>query len=297
MLEKNADLPFSVLAEGPFNPKDIWVSPTNKTIKHSSELDDYIENNWQNYIKDKPTKAFNNSMLLFTDAFSLGRYLILETGLTDFKERVATQKKEILQKYGMEAVSVTLGVGVLSITADNKVVVAQRLTYHPRKKGGLHNIGGIVDQKKDITSGSPDLIKALAREMEEETGIINEEFQLTSCLGLIQSTETYACDLLFLAKTFLTAEEIKMRKNDQELALRFIPNTPEDIGYTLLRNLKTASGPCIALLYLYGKQTFGKDWADFVKERFARRKALYDTFSPELSEKMRARLEKQLKNS
>lgn len=295
-LESGISLPFSLLEEGSFNPLDIKVTPTNKTIKHAQALDDYIEENWQNYIKDEP-KAFSNSMLLVTDHFILGQHLFLETGLTDFKERVATQKLEILQKYGMEAVSVTLGVGVLPITSDNKAILAQRLTYHPRKKGGLHNIGGMVDQTKDTISGKPDVIKALTREAEEETGIVAEEFEITNCLGLIQSIETYACDLLFSAKTFLTEEEIRLRKNDQELALKFVHNTPEDIRYTLLRNLKTASSPCIALLYLYGKQMYGPDWADFVRERFTRRKALYDSFSEELSEKMRARLERQLKNS
>ncbi len=285
----------NILEEGPFNPSKISIRHTQQTIKHSSELDVYIESYWQEYLKEHPT-AFNGPSILLVSHQQSDGFLNLETGLTSFKERVATQKPEIAKKFGMEAIAVTLGVCLLPVTADNKIVLVQRLTYHPRKKGGLHTIGGMIEQKKDIINGKPDINHALARETEEESGIKQGEFQVEKCLGLMQSRETLSCDLLFIISTRLTEKDIRERTGDQEVALKFIPNTPDAVRNIMLRNLKTASSPSLALLYLYGQDAFGKGWAAFARARSSRRRTVYNEFSPELSEKAGARLEKLLRD-
>lgn len=285
--------PINILFEGPFDPNLISVKHSNETIRHTRRLDDHIERTWNDYLNIRPG-AYNNPLVLVISSSYDQSGLILVTGVTDFKERVTTQTASVKKEFGESSVATTLGVGILPITADNKLILAQVQYYHRSKMGGLHNLGGLVDPSKDIDEGSINLAKAARREASEETGLNQNEFVIDACSGGIQSKESFAIDILFRAKTNLTKADILKRSGDGEVSLIFIDNDPEAVRYLLLRNLKTVTSPCIGSLYLYGKQIFGLDWAKFVVERFARRQALYATFSPETSEKARARLERQL---
>ncbi|MBI2599791.1 NUDIX hydrolase [Candidatus Daviesbacteria bacterium] len=286
------DVPFALLAEGPFDPSSITFRHTDQTIVHTPELDELIEGRWQKVSGGDPNFP-NTPKVLVKRVSSKGDGLEIVTGMTDFRERVGTQRQEVAERFGMQSVAVTLGITGVIETADNALILASRKTPHRTKGGGLHVIGGMADIS-DIVNDTIDICAISVRETSEETGIPRPRLEIVSCLGVMQSTESYAIDILLASRTDMSEKEIRSLQGDGEVDLFFIENSPTTLRHTLLSYLKTASRPSIAALYLYGLQKFGQEWRTIVEERFSIRNQLYKQFTPELAERARARLARRL---
>lgn len=183
----------------------------------------------------------------------------------------------------------SVGVDALILTGNQYLLLGQRNTPRAGKIRGLHLPGGHMESGEEI-------METLAREIKEEVGLEENEWEPKSILGVTQSKETLASDIIYLCHTPLSSHEILSRRTDGEIGIKFIQNNPQDIKMTMLTFLRTASTPSIAALYLYGKQNFGLEWAQIILDRIARRNAVYNLFTDQQREvhmrKLAARLSK-----
>lgn len=171
----------------------------------------------------------------------------------------------------------SIGVDALILTQDQFLLIGQRRTFRVGKVGGLHIVGGFMETTEHVTA-------TLAREIEEEVGLKKDEWSVVNLLGVTQSKETLAVDVIYFCKTGLYRSDIATRKTDGELGIKFISNTPDATKRILLNFLRTASTPSTAALYLYGKQNFGLEWADAILDRIARRNTVYGLFNDQQKE-------------
>jgi 8-oxo-dGTP pyrophosphatase MutT (NUDIX family) len=151
-----------------------------------------------------------------------------------------------------------VGVSAVIGTSDNQLVLAQRLTPHATKKGGLHLVGGYLDSS-DFRAGKLDITHTLEREAAEEAGI--DKLRSIKALGLSQNKTTGDIAVLFSAETSLPSDEIRQKETDGEVRLVFIQNTAADLAAVLKRFAMFASTPSLALLHEFGKQRYGNEWS------------------------------------
>ena len=305
--------PAVILVDGPINPLSIFIEPSMDSIKHTPELDKHINTVWneaENRFKQKfPDKEFTNgSKVLVKKIFSeydqkldLDK-IIIETGVTDYKERIATIKPEyqIAQKYGLESVAIQLATSSIILTRDKKICLAQLGTKTDEKPriGGIHTIAGLLEMQEDKTPLLPP--ENILREISEELGFEPVEtwdhFDPESILGIVQDPKIFATDIIYLVVTDLTEKEIRARrgKSDKEIGLVFIDDTEEAINDAILVYAKTGTASALSGLYLYGKACFGEyyGWAIPVRERLLRRFAVWDrldSYDLGVAEKIRSR--------
>jgi hypothetical protein len=297
--------PAVILVEGSIDPAKIVLEPSTYGIRHNTILDNHIDTVWNEAgkkFKEKfPDREFTNgSKVLARDITIDQDKVIIKTGITDYKERIATIKPEyqIAKKFGLESVAIQLATSSIILTRDNKICLAQLGTKTDEKPrvGGIHTIAGLLEMRENKTPTLP--VENILNEISEELGFENEEtqkhFSAESVLGIIQDPKIFATDIIYLIKADISEQEIRMRRerSDKEIGLVFIDNTSEAVRDAILVYAKTGTASALSGLYLYGESEFGNDWADSIRERLARRFTVWDrvdALSGEFPEEVRKR--------
>lgn len=275
---KEVALPVSILVEGSLPPSSIKLLPTSQRLIFPIGAQDYIDQSWQREAQRRQGGKLVDSQHVLMRGINEknGLYEII-IGQTTFKERLGTTSPDYIERFGTDSVAKTIGTDALILTGDQKLLTAQRKTYRAGKIGGLHMIGGMIDLGETLE-------EALSREIKEEVGLEKEEWSTVSLLGVTQSRETLAADVIFFCRTDLFSDDIATRDSDKEIGLKFVPNTPHEVMRMMLRFFRTASTPSIASLYLYGKQNFGIEWAEFILDRISHRTLVYSQFDNQQKE-------------
>lgn len=279
-------LPFSILIEGKFESNQLVVHPTDHSILHSQEINGFLESYWQKHAGI----SRDESLVSYIGVWDSYGQLNIETGYTNYKDRIGTQSDEYAQLFPHENKTLTIGTSCILKTSDDKIVLAQRLTPHPTKSGGLHVIGGFA-HPEDVKDGNLNFEISLRREIKEETGV--EIVENVMCIGVSEDLQGNI-SLLFTVDAPITEKEIRQQQGDKEVSLIFISDTRDDLEDMVLRSSYSASTPSIALAYLYGKEKFGKDWSRRLLQRLNKRLNLYKGLQPAQKETMRQKKEGRL---
>jgi|SRR3989344_5460373 len=219
--QKEKEHKAKVLVLGEFHNGDIVAELIGREMPKNPELTAQIEEIWA----PKAAKGYFPGPLVRLEKFNLtpdGK-LTLTLGKTDFKEYVGSRSLDSLRKYGVENIANPLGASSVLITADNKLVIAQKVQGDAA--GSIDAIGGYVDPRKDTDpkTGEIDLFNTATREVLEETGMKSGEISDIQCLGL---SYEYAglCHFIasFVLKTQLSSEEIKRRVGDKEITVMIV---------------------------------------------------------------------------
>ena len=291
---KETARPVVILVEGPLDPSKIVLEPTLEGIRHNPELDKHISDVWESSGETRNgSKVLAMGVLLDQDK------VIIRTGVTDYKERIATIKPEyqIAKRFGPESVAAQLATASIILTADNKVCMAQLgKTDEKNRIGGIHTIAGLLEMKADKTPVSPteNILKEISQELGFEMEEVRKRFTPETVLAIEQDPRIFATDIIFLVKTDVTKQEIKARsgKSDKEIVPVFVDNTAEGIKDALLVFAKTGTATALSGLYLYGKMGFGNEWAGSIQKRLARRFTIWDrldSYNPGIPEEIRVR--------
>jgi predicted DNA-binding transcriptional regulator len=307
---KEMGRPAVMLVEGPLDPSKIVLEPSLDGIKHTPKLDEHISAVWdeaEKKFKAKfPDREFTNGskVLVRNIAVDQGK-IAIKTGITDYKERIATIKPEyrIAQRFGLESVAIQLATSSIILTGDNKICLAQlgSKTDEKNRVGGIHTIGGLLDMRSDKTLVTPadNILDEISEELGFEIEEVERDFSTENVLGIIQDPKIFATDIIYLVSTKITRDEIlaKRGKSDKEIAPTFIDNTAEGIADAVLVYAKTGTATALSGLYLYGKMRFGDSWAESVRERLVRRFTVWDrldSYNSNIPEEMRVRTKDRL---
>jgi hypothetical protein len=297
---KETARPAVILVDGPIAPDSISLEPSMDGIKHNAELDKHINDVWE-----ASGETRNGSKVLAMGVLLDQDKVIIRTGVTDYKERIATikPKDQIADRFGIESVSIQLATSSIILTWDGGLCLAQlgSKTEEKNKVGGIHTISGLLEMKADKTPVSP--VDNIRKEISQELGFGIEEvqtrFNIETILGVVQDPKIFATDIIYLVSTKITRDEILARrgKSDKEITPTFIDNTAEGIADAILVYAKTGTATALSGLYLYGKMGFGNKWAGSIRERLVRRFTVWDrldSYNPGIPEEMRVRTAKRL---
>lgn len=207
-----------VLIIGTFGEREVIGITLDEKKKPDAGLDQRIEPKWQEILRKTP-KTFPGSMYRVSNWQLKEGQIVLDLGLTDYREYVGTRELSDLRSYGYEALSNPIGVSTAVITGDNKLVIAKRLSGE--KVGYIDVIGGAVSPREDFIDGKVDFFHTAKRELVEELNFENTEdlekhLSEIKCLGLVYE---YAglChpQLIFIAELNLPSDEIKKRISEE----------------------------------------------------------------------------------
>ncbi len=150
------------------------------------------------YWKTLDNDSLYNGELVRLDQWSEQNGLHLLLSITDYKSLLYSNShaEDIIYKWGKEYISRALGVSAIVVSSDGYIFVMQNSAQVGEYPGYWDVPGGHVD----VPAGdqNPDPFTDTFRELKEELALSYEIKKLT-CMGLIETRQTFKPELLFMA--------------------------------------------------------------------------------------------------
>lgn len=270
---------FLVPAEGHFAPDDVSIKITTQPKVLPDEVRHFVDENWQRAKAQNPN-LFDSPVIALEDVEANGRVLVINSSLTDFKSYyVLSINPETKNKF-REAAIPGIGIAALVLTEDNKVILSQRgrKTMSP---GDVNTAPAGFVRVEDQADQTIIPFKTFARKLDDELGITVSDLKEIYCPGIVKDSKTNSVDILFFAKSNLTAEDILSKNHEGDVTLVAIPNEPLKLANEALRFTSITISTGLGAVYLFLKQFHGQRWADYFESRVRRREQVYRSVSKE----------------
>jgi len=191
-----------------------------------------------------------------------GKIILMVSPSVSYKDYAAWDQNFTIQ-YGIDSAPLPISVTTLIETTDHKLVLTKRKPEADYKAGGLSGVGGFMEIKKDAKpNGTPDILGALKREANEETGLESNELNISSLNSIIYNPISGSVDLVFWSKTSLSTIKLARREHDEENTLVFADMNPDSLQNLVLTRTNAFTVGVLGLLIAKGSEMFGKKWAD-----------------------------------
>jgi len=245
-----------ILVKKQLAPEDIEISFSQAQRKSSKEIEDIIEQEWNNLVaecKKRNIKIWNGRIKCLNSFEFDNQKLKLNLGETTFKELIGTHahSNNVCEKFGKEYSAKGMHVGGLVITKDNYFVFGKRRWRKTSDAGGKISVfGGLLDEDWPIQE-SKDLFKAFEGELKQELGIKQKHIQNTKFLAFIRTIKgKYAFYFLTNLSISKSQTEKAFRNNadDEHEKILFCQNNAKNIKLFLSKHKdKICSSVKIAL--------------------------------------------------
>lgn len=216
------------------NPQNIKViKGKNLDLSKYPEIKKKIEKEW-NKKKIKNRKIFSNPIYRLSGYSVKNDNLILELGLTNYKELVGTNYISFsdknffnfIKKVGLKEgdpykyFSMALSVGAVIETKDGYILITRRGERVESYKNVFHTIAGQTDprefQKKPINFRI-----SMAEEIRSEAGLKENEYKIYFT-ALVMDNQNFKPELIFVAKSRINLADILLRKKTEEFEFKNI---------------------------------------------------------------------------
>jgi hypothetical protein len=265
---------YAVLVSDSFDLDHIKATfdPSNR-IAFSGEESVQIERIWAETVKANPS-VYNGFLPRLLSFQISGNCLLLELGLTDFKEYIATERlllensnvldaSQFASPLAVSAVTKTRDCHVLVEIRSSKVVFSTKGKMHVKPSG--HVVATTTSLVKQSATRVPyPFLDAVATEALEELSLSRDEILGITCTGLIRSLPNQKPELMFVMETSIDSKEIIGRPKAhgwESERLLAIPYEPDRIWQLLADELPNFTSPGHAALLLAGRRDFGEDWS------------------------------------
>lgn len=200
-----------ILVQCKLRPENINCFYSLDRIQFSDSERSFIDKVWNIEVNEKPA-IFDGKLFHVNKQEFLQSRLTIHTTLSSFKEWVGTKSMKSNTEFALIQLVRPLSVGSMIVTSDNKWIIGRRHDTYDFE--GWYTLpAGYMDPDKDVGGSKPNPFSAIKREIQEETGINqNQDIDCVTCLG------TDGIDQPYLA--FLT----RLRVSHKEL----ISDTPVD---------------------------------------------------------------------
>lgn len=269
MVTENLENPyFRVFAEGIFQVESITTEIVPSTRKLTENLLSQLDERWRNYEGKKWPNDENPSRFRYEGYEVIDGVIKIKVSPSISYKDSITWSFDLTEQYGQEAAPLPLMVGSLIETSDGKIVISRRNDSHDYKAEGLSGLGGAINIKEDSRpDGSPDIVHALGREIEEESGV--KLYEIKPLLRVITYNPVSGTVTLdFMSATILSSDQIEKRPHDDENELLFVDINPDTLQNLVLTRTNSFTTEILELLMSMGEQKFGKRWAKETREIF-----------------------------
>ncbi|OGM31447.1 hypothetical protein A2803_05250 [Candidatus Woesebacteria bacterium RIFCSPHIGHO2_01_FULL_44_21] len=266
---------FRVFTEGIFQAETVTAEIVPSTRKLTENLQAQLDERWSDYQGKKWPNDENPSRFRYEGYEVVDGVVKLKVAPSISYKDSITWGPDLTQQYGQDAAPLPLMVSSLIETSDGKIVIGKRNGRADYKAGGLSGMGGAINIKEDTRpDGTLDILHALGREIEEESGVKLQEIKPT-LHGIIYNPVSGTVNLGFVVTTSLSSDEIKKRPHDDENELLFIDIDPDTVQNLVLTRVNAFTTETLELLMSVGEQKFGKRWASETREIFRLRQISY----------------------
>ena len=267
-MTKESNPYFEVFAKGMFQAMDIVSEIVPSSRRMPNDLQSELDERWKNYNGIKWPNDEKVSRFRYEGYEVVGGDITLRVSPSISYKDCISWEYNLANRYGRESAPLPLMVTSLIETNDCKIIISRRNDSSDYKAGGLSGVGGAITIKDDLgLGGSLDVLHALAREVEEETGIKTDEIKPV-LQGVIHNPVSGTVNLTFIVNTGLSSVEIQRRIHDDENELLYVDINPSTIQNLVLTRTNSFTTEALELLISIGTQRFGNRWADSTREIF-----------------------------
>ncbi|WP_307146561.1 NUDIX domain-containing protein [Rhizobium tibeticum] len=160
---------------------------------------------WSEFAAKRPP-AFDGQLLRLKSFAAEEHSLTLLVERTTFSAYITTRAPEFINAFPKSGRADPLGLTVLVVSRDGKLVLTQRSLSAEQNPGAIYFIGGYAEPSK--IDGDVDLFGEAAREVKEEVGIDDLDLDRTWVIGLAYDPVYCHPELFFLAQSELSEQEI-----------------------------------------------------------------------------------------
>ena len=183
--------------------------------------------------------------------------LTLYLGLSSYGEHLYSNQftNVIAERFGKDSLSRALGISVVLISSDERIILIKRSRVVGENPGDLDVLGGHIHPQENALSGIPDPFLAIKAEIKEEAHLDSKDDEPLDCIGLIETVDTKKPELIFKTKTGLTAEEIissaSCRQSEEVAEFLTISNQKKSLEQFLETNSNQFSPSALGVLSVY----------------------------------------------
>ena len=234
--------------------KQLELKYKSDKVKFSDDMRVFIESSWRK-AKEKWPKMYDDK-LYHVNRHEVDRsYIILEVIDSNYKEYVGSRDPEFEELFGPKYVIRPLGVGVIAVTGDDKILIGKRESVDTWK--GYHGtIAGYVQLPKN-SSFPPDINETVIRELFEEAAIRKDEIAMLRFLGVTSYSQlVYEVELKTLSSEFFSRAPIEREFGE----FRFIEENKKSLANFIRRHKAKITPISLASLIYFGIKNYGKSW-------------------------------------
>ncbi len=250
---------FKVLFSARFNHEQVNINWNPGQREFPFKLTQQIDSFWQRKIVEtgKNEFIFNGELCRLNDWSFQKDKLTLELGLSNYKELLYSNEftNDIEKQFGFDYLSKALGVSVVLISSDEQIILIKRSGIVGENPGDLDVLGGHIHPQENTLSGVPDPFLAIKAEVKEEAHLDLKDEEFLDCFGLIETAGTQKPEMLFKARSGLTAEEIirlaSVKQSEEIAEFRTISNQKKSLAQFLDANSNHFSPSALGVLCVY----------------------------------------------
>ena len=242
-------LPYEILWRSLLQKESLTIS-WSKT-KH--DLPQELCRAQERYWKTLDNELLYNGELVRLDQWGEKNGLHLLLSITDYKSLLYSHAhaENIIREWGKEFISRALGVSAIVVSSDGYIFVMQNSVNVGEYPGYWDVPGGHVDLP--VGDQIPDPFADISRELHEELALSYAINQLT-CMGLIETKQTFKPELLFMANCEYDRRDILVEAENSKDKFEFSKLQSlavDELEDWTIENINHISPSALAALHFY----------------------------------------------
>ena len=250
-------------AAGSWTPDQVHIDRVPSAWRSTPEVEQAIDRAWSEATARPGVFLFDGPMCRLEAWEAQPHRLRLALSETSYKIFLGTNltHPDFADRFGPQILANPVGVSPALLTADNYLMMGRRnasVAYYPNR---IHPFAGALDP------GDSDVFVAVRRELNEELSFEDDDITEILCTGIAEDLSIRQPELIFLARSTRTHQEIERRLDATEHDDSWsIPATRQALD-SLFASLRSTprhdfTPVAIASLLLFSRLGFGEQFFD-----------------------------------
>jgi hypothetical protein len=233
-----------------------WIESSRPIVPR---VEEQIERAWRDAKGRLGEKLFDGPMCRMEswEIFETGKRLALKLSRTSYRVFLGTNMThpQLAEEFGPRILANPIGVSPALISSDGFLMLGRRndsVAYYPRR---LHPFAGALEPRESL-----DIFDEVRRELREELGFGPGDVSEIICTGVIEDTLLRHAELVFVARSTKTRDQIRSQVRDEEHHASWsTPATAESIA-AALKSEQNFTPVARGAMLLWGRLQFGEEW-------------------------------------
>lgn len=263
-LESDPDNPyFKVLWSGLIDVYDVWSEIVNYDPNSfmPEDVQLALEQQWSKVTNKSPNDSLATRYGYRGHIVDESRLTLWLTPQISYKYNFITRQPGFIKEHNYYPIS-GLGVTTILLTTEEEgyqMVLTHRNNQHDYKPGGIHFIGGYATHRPDDSHPVLDLSRP-SPEIIEEVGLGEHEIAQLYAVGILRTNDQDVTELVFLAITPLSAQEVLNRKGDDENTVFCMPLNEPNINKLIHDYAEIWVAGGLGAMLVLGQEFLGMEW-------------------------------------